>query len=55
MADVVAVCYVRGKMPQAETLRLAEQRGLVLLSTDLPMYESCGRLYRQGLKGGSET
>jgi hypothetical protein len=55
MADVVAVCYVRGKMPQAETLRLAEQRRLVLLSTDLPMYESCGRLYRQGLKGGSET
>lgn len=54
MADVVAVCYVRGKLPQAETLRLAEQRGLILLSTELPMYESCGRLYRQGLKGGAE-
>jgi hypothetical protein len=55
MADAVVVCYVRGKRPQEETLRLAEQKGLVLLSTDLPMYESCGRLYRQGLKGGSET
>jgi hypothetical protein len=55
MADVVVVCYVRGKRPEAQTLQLAEQRGLVLLSTDLPMYESCGRLYRQGLKGGSET
>ena len=55
MADVAVVCYVRGKRPQAETMKLAEQRGLVLLSTDLPMYESCGRLYRQGLKGGSET
>jgi len=55
MADVVVVCYVRGKRPDAQTLELAEQRGIVLLSTDLPMYESCGRLYRQGLKGGSET
>ena len=54
MADVTVVCYVRGKLPQAETRRLAEQRGLVLLSTDLPMYESCGRLYRKGLKGGTE-
>ena len=55
MADVKVVCYVRGKRPQQETMELAEERNLILLSTDLPMYESCGRLYRQGLKGGSET
>lgn len=55
MADVVVVCYVRGKRPGKQTLELAKQRNLVLLSTDLPMYESCGRLYRQGLKGASET
>jgi len=55
MADAVVVCFVRGKTPGEETLRLAEQKGLVLLSTDLPMYESCGRLYRQGLKGGTEA
>jgi len=55
MADVAVVCYVRGKMPEAQTRKLAKQRSIVLLSTDLPMYESCGRLYRQGLKGISET
>ena len=55
MADVDVICYVRGKRPQKDTLKLAEQKNLILLSTDLPMYESCGRLYRQGLKGGSET
>jgi len=55
MADCDVVCYVRGKRPQKETVRLAEERNLILLSTDFPMYESCGRLYRQGLKGGSET
>ncbi len=55
MADLRVVCYVRGKKPDAQTVRLAEERGLVLLSTTLPMYESCGRLYRKGLKGDSET
>jgi hypothetical protein len=54
MADVRVVCYVRGKKPDAEIVRLAKERGLVLLSTTLPMYESCGRLYCKGLKGGSE-
>lgn len=55
MADIDVVCYVRGKRPQPETLRLAEQRNLILLSTDLFMYESCGRLYQQGLRGCGET
>jgi len=55
IADLRVVCYVRGKKPDAETVRLAEERGLVLLSTTLPMFESCGRLYREGLKGDSET
>ncbi len=55
MADVNVVCYVRGKRPPDETMKLAAERNLILLSTDLPMYESCGRLYRQGLKGATET
>jgi hypothetical protein len=55
MADIEVICYVRGKRPQVETMRLAEQRNLVLLSTELYMYESCGRLYEQGLKGCLET
>lgn len=55
MADVAVICYVRGKRPPEKTMKLAEERGLVLLSTNLPMYESCGRLYRLGLKGGTET
>jgi len=55
MADAVVVCYVRGKKPGEETLRLAEKKKMVLISTSLPMYESCGRLYQRGLKGGSET
>ena len=54
MADVAAICFVRGKKPDEETIRLAEDRGLPLLITQLPMFESCGRLYRHGLIGCSE-
>ena len=54
MADVAAICFVRGKKPDEETIRLAESKGLPLLMTHLPMFESCGRLYKNGLIGCSE-
>jgi len=54
MANVEAVCFVRGKRPSAETIALARSSGIPLLATDLPMFESCGRLYEQGLGGCSE-
>ena len=54
MADVTAICFVRGKKPNEDTIRLAEAKGLTLLMTELPMFESCGRLYKSGLRGCSE-
>jgi len=54
MADVVAICFVRGKKPQAETIELAREKNMPLLWTRCPMYESCGRLYKKGLPGCSE-
>ncbi len=55
MAEVAAVCFVRGKQPQAETIELAEARKMPLLTTGLSMFESCGRLYRKGLHSCDET
>jgi predicted transcriptional regulator len=55
ISDVIVICYVRGKQPPEEIMRLAAQRNLVLLSTEYSMYESCGRLYRQGLNGNAGT
>ena len=55
MADVVGICFVRGKRPPDETVRLAAGHGLPLLATALPMFEGCGRLYQSGLKGCSEV
>jgi len=54
LVDIKAVCFVRGKKPPDETVKLATSKGIVLLRTSLPMFESCGRLYRSGLKGCSE-
>lgn len=54
MVDVKAICFVRGKRPGPDTIRLAESKGLPLLMTHLPMFEACGRLYKNGLPGCSE-
>jgi hypothetical protein len=54
VAEIVAICFVRGKRPPEDTLRLANACGLPLLTTQLPMFEACGRLYQRDLKGCSE-
>ena len=54
MADIAAICFVRGKKPDGEVIKLADSKGLPLLTTELPMFESCGQLYKHGLIGCSE-
>jgi len=54
MADISAICFVRGKKPPPETTKLAKSKNIPLLTTPLPMFESCGRLWREGLVGCSE-
>jgi predicted transcriptional regulator len=54
MADISAVCFTRGKKPGEETIKLAKSKGLPLLTTKLPMFESCGLLYANGVVGCSE-
>lgn len=54
MADLQAICFVRGKRPEQETIDIAEAKDIPLLVTPLPMFESCGRLYQAGLAGCSE-
>ncbi|HUT01419.1 MAG TPA: DRTGG domain-containing protein [Phycisphaerae bacterium] len=55
MAEIAAICFVRGKRPSEETISLAEENGVPLLASPLPMFEGCGRLYRAGLRGCSEV
>lgn len=55
IAEIKAICFVRGKRPPDETIDLAKKRGVPLLYTSLLMYESCGRLYSHGLLGCSQV
>lgn len=51
MADIKAICFIRGKKPDENTIKLAESKDILVLTTHLPMFESCGRLYKRGLTG----
>ena len=54
VVDARAILYVNGKRPDGPVLALARGRGLPLLSTDLTMYEVCGRLHRAGLSASTK-
>jgi predicted transcriptional regulator len=49
IADVAAVVFVRGKMPPAETIALATEEEIPLISSPFGMFELCGRLFEHGL------
>ena len=49
MADVAAIVLVRGKRPPLETIQLAEEESIPLITSPFGMFELCGRLYRAGL------
>src|SRR4030042_2009737 len=53
-SGVNVICFVRGKRPRRETVDLAKEKKIVLLATKNPMFESCGKLYKNGLTGCSE-
>ncbi|MFN3820698.1 MAG: hypothetical protein ACK4OO_00065 [bacterium] len=50
IAEIRAVCLVRGKVPNREMIELAKERGICLLSCNYTLFEACGILYQQGLK-----
>lgn len=51
MMDIIAVCFVRGKLPSDDVIELAKERGITLIATSHPMYVACGMLYDKGLRG----
>lgn len=54
MMDMVCIVFVRGKQPTQEMIDLANERGIVLMTTPYRMFTACGLLYVNGL-GGGET
>jgi len=49
MAELGSICFVRGKKPDEQTIALAEAKDIPMLTTPLSMFESCGRLYQEGV------
>ena len=55
VAEVTAIVYVRGKRPDADAIKLAEQKGIPLLASPLPMFTACGLLFERGKRSESGT
>lgn len=49
MAEFRAIIFVRGKNPQTETLNLAVQEDIPLISSPYGMFELSARLHKAGL------
>ncbi len=55
MLDMEAIVFVRAKKLTDEVVALARESGIVVLSTEWRMFETCGKLYAKGLKGSGEV
>ncbi len=54
MMDMVCIVFVRSKAPTIDMIELAQESGIAILTTSKRMYEACGVLYANGLKGNGE-
>ena len=50
MMDMRCIVFVRNKKPSPEMIELAVDASIVLMSTELRMFEACGLLYSNGLR-----
>lgn len=55
MMDIRVICFVRGKQPNADMVAMAQQKDMVLLHTQKPMFVACGILYSAGLVPGEDA
>ena len=51
MLDIAAIILVRGKTPPDETVQLARELNIPLLSTRYILFETSGRLHARGIVG----
>ena len=50
VSDINIVCFVMGKIPDENIIKLAEKNDITIFTTRFTTFESCGRLYKSGLK-----
>jgi predicted transcriptional regulator len=49
VADIAAIIFVRGKAPPPETIALAREKGIPLITAPYTLFEMCGRLFEHGM------
>ena len=49
--DITAILMGRGKKPSSETLQLAQELNIPILTTTYILFEIAGRLYEKGIRG----
>ncbi len=54
MMDMKCIVFVRSKRPSQDMIELAQESGIVVLTTAHRMYDACGILYSNGLKGNGD-
>ncbi|MCD4818768.1 MAG: hypothetical protein K8S23_08760 [Candidatus Cloacimonetes bacterium] len=53
VADIKVVCFVMGKIPNENMIKSANRNDITILTSKLTTFESCGRLYKNGLQSCS--
>lgn len=51
MMDMKCIVFVRGKVPDAPIVALAQERDIVIMTSEARMFIACGLLYTKGLAG----
>ncbi|MBN1634939.1 MAG: transcriptional regulator [Deltaproteobacteria bacterium] len=49
--DIAGIVFCRGKRPQPQSIEIARELGIPLLRTQYIMFETCGRLFGEGIIG----
>lgn len=50
VSDIKVVCFVMGKTPDDNIINSAKRNDITILATKFTTFESCGRLFKAGLK-----
>lgn len=53
MMDMLCIVFVRGKKPDMDMIKLANEREIALMTTTHRMFTACGLLWENGLRGGN--
>lgn len=54
MLDLSLIVFVRGKIPNDEILLMAQERGIAVMRCGQTLFNACGILYSNGLRGESK-